>query len=72
MNALQQMLEYGRRRLHQSAWEFVKFGTIGIINTVVDVGLLNLFNAIFPGAEVKTKILASLIATSGAYIMNRQ
>ncbi|MGH3427245.1 MAG: GtrA family protein [Terriglobales bacterium] len=72
MNALRQMLEYGRRRLHQSAREFAKFGTIGIINTVVDVGLWNLFNAIFPGAEVKTKVLASLIATSGAYIMNRQ
>lgn len=71
VNVLQQVLEHGRRRLHQTTREFAKFGIIGLINTVVDIGLWNLFNVLAPGAEVKTKIAASLIATASAYVMNR-
>ncbi len=71
MNLLHQMLEHGRRRLHQTTREFAKFGTIGLINTFVDIGLWNLFNVLAPGSEVKTKIAASLIATAGAFVMNR-
>lgn len=71
MKLLHQALEHGRRRFQQTTREFAKFGTIGVINTVVDIGLWNLFNLAFPNSEVKTKIAASLIATAGAYVMNR-
>lgn len=71
MNVLHRILEYGRRRLHQTTRELAKFGTIGLINTFVDIGLWNLFNILVPGAEVKTKVAASLIATASAYVMNR-
>ncbi|MGH3545211.1 MAG: GtrA family protein [Mycobacteriales bacterium] len=71
VNVLHTMLEHGRRRLHQTTREFAKFGLIGAINTFVDLGLWNLFNMLVPGAEVKTKIAASLIATTSAYLLNR-
>lgn len=48
--------------------EFAKFGIIGIINTIVDIGLWNL---LYPIGEVKAKILSSLIAAISAFYMNR-
>jgi putative flippase GtrA len=51
--------------------ELAKFGTIGIINIFVNLGVFNLLMALFPGGEVKAKAAAAVVATTSAYFMNR-
>lgn len=68
---VRQLFDLTRNNLHQTMREFLKFGVIGLINTVVDIGLWNLLNAVTTNAEVKTKIAATCVATASAYLLNR-
>ncbi|GAA1787356.1 hypothetical protein GCM10009682_06720 [Luedemannella flava] len=54
------------------AHELAKFGTIGVINLCVNVGVSNLlWITIFQNSEVKGKAVATIVATTAAYFMNR-
>ncbi len=56
--------------------EAAKFGVIGLINYVVDVGIFNLLQyssnlAVFEGQPIRAKIVSTSIATTLAYFGNR-
>lgn len=52
--------------------ELAKFGIIGSINFVIDIGLWNLLvKFAMHDAEVKAKVISTIVATTSAYFMNR-
>jgi len=52
--------------------ELAKFGTIGVVNLFVNVGVSNLlWLTVFKDSEVKGKAVATVVATIAAYFMNR-
>jgi putative flippase GtrA len=57
------------KRFRGLADELVKFGTVGLINTGLDYLVLNLLLAIGP---LKAKVVATIIATTASYLMNRK
>jgi len=57
------------RRFRGLADELVKFGTVGLINTGLDYLVLNLLLAIGP---LKAKVVATVVATTASYLMNRK
>jgi putative flippase GtrA len=57
------------RRFRGLADELVKFGTVGLINTGLDYLVLNLLLAIGP---LKAKVVATIVATTASYLMNRK
>ena len=65
------------RRLLPDKWralteEFAKFGTIGLINLVVNFAVFNLLWLTFlRTGELKAKAIATIVATTCAYFMNR-
>ncbi len=60
-------------RFHAITDELAKFGTIGLINLGVNFGVFNLLLllAIMQGSEVKAKAVATIVATTCAYFLNR-
>jgi putative flippase GtrA len=65
------------RKLLPEKWraiteEFAKFGTIGVVNLFVNFAVFNLlwFTVLRTG-EVKAKAIATIVATTCAYFMNR-
>jgi putative flippase GtrA len=65
------------RRLLPEKWhaitkEFAKFGTIGVINLFVNFAVFNLlWLTVLRTGEVKAKAIATIVATTCAYFMNR-
>jgi putative flippase GtrA len=57
------------KRFRGLADELVKFGTVGLINTGLDYLVLNLLLAIGP---LKAKVVATVVATTASYLMNRR
>jgi putative flippase GtrA len=55
-------------RWHMLIREMTKFGIIGVVNTVLQVGVWNLLFSIGP---VKAQVIATVIATTSSYFMNR-
>jgi putative flippase GtrA len=51
--------------------ELTKFGTIGAIAFVVDTGLLNVFAGVFGMGPLTSKVLATVISATVAYLGNR-
>ncbi|HEX6871995.1 MAG TPA: GtrA family protein [Micromonosporaceae bacterium] len=52
--------------------ELAKFGTIGLINVFVNMGVSNLlWLTVLRGGELKAKAVAAIVATTCAYFMNR-
>lgn len=60
-------------RFHAITDELAKFGTIGLINLGVNFGVFNLLLllTIMQGSEVKAKAVATIVATTCAYFLNR-
>jgi putative flippase GtrA len=59
-------------RFHGITKEFAKFGTIGVINLVVNFAVSNLLLlTLLRGGELKAKAVAAVVATTCAYFMNR-
>lgn len=59
-------------RLRNLGPELAKFGTIGLINTVLNFLVFNiLLLTIFADGELKAKAVAALVATTASYFMNR-
>jgi putative flippase GtrA len=61
------------KRFHAITDELAKFGTIGLINLGVNFGVFNLLLLIslMRGSEVKAKAIATIVATTCAYFLNR-
>jgi putative flippase GtrA len=55
-------------RFHDTVAEVIKFGAVGLVNTVLDLAVLNLLLSIGP---LKAKIVSTIVATTSSYIMNR-
>jgi putative flippase GtrA len=60
-------------RFHAITDELAKFGTIGLINLGVNFGVFNLLLllSLMQGSEVKAKAVATIVATTCAYFLNR-
>ena len=60
-------------RFHAITDELAKFGTIGLINLGVNLGVYNLLLLVtlMQGSEVKAKAVATIVATTCAYFLNR-
>jgi putative flippase GtrA len=61
------------KRFHAITDELAKFGTIGLINLGVNFGVFNLllWIPLMRGSEVKAKAVATIVATTCAYFLNR-
>jgi putative flippase GtrA len=55
-------------RIQRLLHEALKFGTVGVINTVIDIIVFNLFLPIGP---LKAKVGSTVVATTASYVMNR-
>jgi putative flippase GtrA len=59
-------------RFHAITDELAKFGTIGVINLIVNFAVFNLlWLTVARNGEVKAKAVATIIATTCAYFLNR-
>ena len=60
-------------RFHQIGDEIAKFGTIGLINIGVNSAVVNLLwlTPWLHGSQVKAKAIATIVAATSAYFMNR-
>ncbi len=59
-------------RFHGLTREIAKFGTIGIVNVVVNLAVANvLVHTVFKGGEVKANTVAVIVSATSAYLMNR-
>jgi putative flippase GtrA len=59
-------------RWHGITRELAKFGTVGVINLVVNFAVFNLLWLTFlRNGELKAKAVATIVATTCAYFMNR-
>jgi putative flippase GtrA len=56
---------------HRLIHEFTKFGIIGVINTVLDLGLANVFHVGLGMGPMTSKALATVVAATSSYFMNR-
>lgn len=52
--------------------QFMKMAGIGVVNTFVDFGLLNIFFSVFGWGELPAVTVAFIIASMSAYILNRR
>lgn len=67
-NPLQRFDDAVRLLVH----EVLKFGTVGAINFVLDVGLFNLLRLeVMPGKPLTCKAISTAIAATSSYFMNR-
>jgi putative flippase GtrA len=58
-------------RFHAITDELAKFGTVGLINVGVNFAVFNALLGLISGSEVKAKALATLVAATSAYFLNR-
>ncbi len=65
------MLRAVPRRFHAITDEMAKFGTIGLINLGVNFAVFNALLVAVSGSEVKAKAVATTVATTCAYFLNR-
>ncbi|MFI6811396.1 GtrA family protein [Nonomuraea sp. NPDC050328] len=66
-----QFLKRAYHRFTDLVHEFAKFGTIGAIAFVLDLGLFNLLNVVMGIGVLSSKVGAAVVATTFAYLGNR-
>jgi putative flippase GtrA len=60
------------QRLQKLAGEFAKFGTVGVVNLVINYAVFNaLVLTVFPQGQLKANVIATVVATTCSYFMNR-
>jgi putative flippase GtrA len=59
------------QRFHAITDEMAKFGTIGLINLGVNFAVFNFLLVAVSGSQVKAKAVATIVATTCAYFLNR-
>lgn len=66
------LVPVARERWQKIGGEFAKFGTIGLINIVVNYAVFNaLVLTVFPQGQLKANVVATVVATTSSYFMNR-
>jgi putative flippase GtrA len=65
------MLSKLPERFHAITDEMAKFGTIGLINLAVNFAVFNALLMLASGSEVKAKAVATIVAATSAYFLNR-
>jgi putative flippase GtrA len=66
------LVQWLPERWHGLTREVAKFGTIGLVNLFVNIGVANLlWLTVLRDGEVKAKAIATVVATTSAYFMNR-
>jgi len=65
------MLRRLPQRFHAITDEVAKFGVIGLINLGVNFAVFNALLLIVAGSEVKAKAVATVVAVTSAYFLNR-
>jgi putative flippase GtrA len=71
-NAKAALLSRVPERFHAITDELAKFGTIGVINLIVNFAVFNLlWLTVARSGEVKAKAVATIVATTCAYFLNR-
>jgi putative flippase GtrA len=65
------MLSRLPQRFHAITDELAKFGTIGLINLAVNFAVFNALLMLVSGSEVKAKAVATIVAATSAYFLNR-
>lgn len=60
------------RRSRRLVVELLKFGIVGVIAALVDVGFFNVFLVAVGLGPIPSKVLSNIIATTVAYVGNRQ
>ena len=65
------MLQSLQTRLRAAFHELAKFGTVGALAFVVDVGLFNLVLQAAPHKPLTAKVISTVVAASLAYVLNR-
>jgi putative flippase GtrA len=72
LSLLPSQLLRSRERLQRLAGEFAKFGTVGVINTAINYAVFNaLVLTVFAHGQLKANVIATVIATTASYFMNR-
>jgi putative flippase GtrA len=64
VNHLRRLADSWRKVIH----EFTKFGIIGVVNTVLDYAI---FNALYEIGPLKAQCVATTVAATSSYFMNR-
>jgi len=64
------VLELAKRK--KTYWQFIKFGIVGFIGTVIDLGIYNLLAIIFGFNIYFSRVISFTLATSNNYILNRK
>ena len=74
--AAQENTDTKKKKLNELFIQFIKFNAVGILNTLIDYGVLWLLNTIFPGAEGLRSVLFKAISFScgavNSYFCNRK
>jgi len=65
------MLRSLEARLRAAFHELAKFGTVGALAFVVDVGLFNLILHLAPHKPLTAKVVSTVVAASIAFVLNR-
>lgn len=61
-----------RERWQKISSEFAKFGTIGVINAVINYAVFNaLVLTIFTHSQLKANVVATVVAATASFFMNR-
>jgi putative flippase GtrA len=61
-----------KARWQKLASEFAKFGTVGVINALINYGVFNLLAlTVLKQGELKANVGAAIVATTASYFMNR-
>ncbi|MFI7127413.1 GtrA family protein [Nonomuraea sp. NPDC050153] len=58
-------------RFSSLVYELAKFGSIGAVAFLIDTGLLNLCNVVLGWGPLTSKVVATTISTTFAYVGNR-
>ena len=61
-----------RTRFDLVAREAAKFGTVGAVCYLIDIGLYNLLHVVFGVGPLSSKVASSVVAATAAFVGNRQ
>lgn len=68
---VRRLVTAARRRVDALKSELAKFGTIGVVNAALDIALFNVLNSAVGMGPLSAKALATTVAATSSYFMNR-
>ncbi len=61
-----------KKKKHKSLWQAVRFGVVGVINTLVDYGVFFLLIAAFHVHKGAAQVVATGVSMCGSFLLNRR